>query len=78
MVKLRVMEILSDRGMTKYRLHQKMQAECGISYGNFKSMIENKTSSIKYRNIELLSKILECNIGDLFEIVSDPESLENN
>ncbi len=33
---------------------------------------------IKYRNIELLSKILECNIGDLFEIVSDPESLENN
>ena len=29
-------------------------------------------------NIELLSKILECNIGDLFEIVSDPENPENN
>ncbi len=74
MVKLRVKEILADKGMTKYRLHQKMQAECGISYGNFKSMIENRTSSIKYRNIELLSEILECSIGDLFEKIPDTGS----
>ncbi len=73
MIRLRVKEILYDKGMTKYRLHKRMQAECGISYGNFKSMIENRTSSIKYRNIELLSRILECSIGDLFEIVTDPE-----
>ncbi len=71
MVRLKVKEILAERGMTKYRLHQRMQAECGISYGNFKSMIDNRTSSIKYRNLELLSEILECDIGDLFEKIPD-------
>ena len=76
MVRLRVKELLAEKGMTKYRLHQIMQLKTGISYGNFNSMIENKTSSIKYKNIELLSNIFDCEIGELFEKTSDIDTRE--
>lgn len=73
MVRLRVKELLQEKGMTKYRLHLLMQVRNGISYGNFNNMVENKTASIKYSNIDLLSEILECDIGDLFERVDESE-----
>ena len=71
MVQLRVKELLKERDMTKYKLHQQMQMITGISYGNFNNMIENKTTSIKYSNIELLSNILQCDIGELFEKIDE-------
>lgn len=73
MLRLRVEELLEEKGMTKYRLHQKMQARGGISYSNFNNMIKNRTRSILYKNIELLSDILECDIGDLFEKVEETD-----
>ena len=73
MVRLRVKELLQEKGMTKYRLHLLMQVRNGISYGNFNNMVENKTASIKYSNIDLLSEILECDLGDLFERVDESE-----
>ena len=76
MVRLRVKELLEERGITKYRLHQQMQRKNGISYGNFNSMVENKTSSIRYSNLDLLCEILECEVGELFERVEGEEGTE--
>lgn len=43
----------------------------GMSYQNFKKMINNQTRSIQYTNIEALCVILECNPNDLFEFLDD-------
>jgi putative transcriptional regulator len=63
MIKLRVKEILDQKGYTKYWLYKQM----GMSYQNFSKMINNETSSIKYSNLEALCDILQCTPGDLFE-----------
>ena len=72
MVQLRVLNILEERGLSKYWLYKRME----MSYQNFNKLVNNKTSSIHFKNIEKLSKILNCPIGDLFEIVADTPSEE--
>ena len=72
MLRLRVTEILKEKGMTKYQLHKAMMMRSGISYGNFNALVENKTKAVKYQNLELLSDILEVGIGELFEKVDPP------
>mgnify|MGYP002674081288 CR=1 FL=1 len=67
MVRLRILEILEEQKHTKYWLYKQMD----LSYQNFNRMITNETTSIKFENIEKLSKILQCPIGDLFEIIND-------
>ena len=42
-----------------------------ISYTNFNNLVENKTQSIKYSNIDKLCKILNCDPNDLFKISDD-------
>ena len=61
MIKLRVSEILKEKGKTNYWLYKQM----GMSYQNFMKMINNKTKSIQYANIEALCVILECEPNDL-------------
>ena len=61
-VKLRVKEILEEKGKTKYWLY----IQLGLSYQNFSRMINNETSSIKFENLEALCDILECTPNDLF------------
>ena len=65
MIKLRVLDILKQKGRTKYWLWNQMD----MSYQNFNNMIENRTQSIQYKNIDLMCEILECEVGDLFESV---------
>lgn len=67
MIRLRVLEILSEQKHTKYWLYKQMD----LSYQNFNKMILNETSSIRFENIEKLSRILNCSVGDLFEITED-------
>ncbi len=67
MIKLRVSEILKEKSKTNYWLYKQM----GMSYQNFKKMINNQTRSIQYTNIEALCVILECNPNDLFEFLDD-------
>lgn len=62
-MKLRVLDILKEKGKTKYWLYIQM----GLSYQNFNNMINNKTQSIKYENLKALCDILECTPNDLFE-----------
>ena len=70
MVKLRILEILAEQGHTKYWLYKQMD----LSYQNFSRMIKNETKSIRYENLDTLSRILECSVGDLFEQTDDAQS----
>lgn len=67
MIKLRVAEILREKGKTNYWLYKQM----GMSYQNFMKMLNNKTKSIQYSNIEALCVILECELNDLFKFEDD-------
>ena len=70
MVRLRVLDILEEQNHTRYWLYKEM------SYQNFSRLINNETKSIRFENIEKLSNLLECPIGDLFEIIiPDEETL---
>ena len=69
MVRLRILEILAEQNHTKYWLYKQMD----LSYQNFNRMVTNETSSIKFENLDRLTKILQCPIGDLFEFTDDEE-----
>ena len=69
MVRLRILDILQEQGHTKYWLYKQMD----LSYQNFNRMVTNETSSIKFENLDRLTKILQCHIGDLFEFTDDEE-----
>lgn len=63
MIRLRVLDILEERNLTKYWLYKQME----LSYQNFNKMMNNETQSIRFENIEKLCRILECTPNDLFE-----------
>ena len=63
MIRLRVLEILEERNLTKYWLYKQME----LSYQNFNKMMNNETQSIRFENIEKLCRILKCTPNDLFE-----------
>ncbi len=67
MVRLRILQILSEQNHTKYWLYKQMD----LSYQNFNRMVTNQTSSIRFDNLDKLSKILDCPVGDLFETIED-------
>ena len=62
-MKFRILEILEEKGKTKYWLYIRL----GLSYQNFTNLVNNKTKSIKFENLKSLCDILECNPNDLFE-----------
>jgi putative transcriptional regulator len=39
----------------------------GMSYQNFKKMINNQTKSIRYENIEIMCMFFSCTPNELFE-----------
>lgn len=69
MVKLRIMEILKEQGHTKYWLYKQMD----LSYQNFNRMVSDQTKSIRFENLDALSRIPGCPVGDLFEQTEEPE-----
>lgn len=70
MVRLRILEILAEQNHTKYWLYKQMD----LSYQNFNRMVQNETSSIRFENLDRLCKILDCSIGDLFEVTNDTDT----
>lgn len=70
MIRLRITEILEEQNHTKYWLYKQMD----LSYQNFNKMVTNQTSSIRFDNLDKLSTILNCPIGDLFEKINDIEN----
>ena len=67
MVQLRILDILEEQNHTKYWLYKQMD----LSYQNFNKMVMNETKSIRFDNLDKLSKILNCSIGDLFEVIEE-------
>jgi len=67
MVQLRILDILEEQNHTKYWLYKQMD----LSYQNFNKMIMKETKSIRFDNLDKLSKILNCPIGDLFEVTEE-------
>ena len=64
MIRLDVLELLKEKGKTKYWLYKQL----GMSYQNFNNMITNQTKSIRYEVLETLCQVLECTPNDLFVI----------
>ena len=58
----RIDEILKEKGKTRYWLYMQL----GLSYQNFKKILENETSAIKFENLKAICDILECTPNDLF------------
>ena len=58
----RIDEILKEKGKTRYWLY----IQLGLSYQNFKKIVENETSAIKFENLKAICDILECTPNDLF------------
>ena len=69
MVRLNVQALLDKKGKTRYWLYKQV----GMSYQNFKNMIDNKTQSIRYDRIETLCLLLDCTPNELFEFDLDRE-----
>lgn len=67
MLRLRILEILTEQNHTKYWLYKQMN----LSYQNFNRMITNQTSSIRFDNLEKLCQILNCSLDELFEYTDD-------
>lgn len=67
MIRLRILEILEEQQHTKYWLYNQMD----LSYQNFNRMVTNQTSSIRFENLEKLSRLLNCTLDELFEITED-------
>lgn len=67
MVRLRILDILEEQGHTKYWLFKQME----LSYQNFNRMVNNQTHSIRFENLDRLSDILNCPVGDLFDKTFD-------
>ena len=67
MVRLNVLELLQQRGHTKYWLYKQL----GMSYQNFNKMVNNQTASIWYENIEAICQLLECTPNELFRFEED-------
>lgn len=64
MIKLNILPLLEKQGKTRYWLYKQL----GMSYQNFKRMIENETKSIQIERIETLCLLLDCTPNDLFLI----------
>ena len=61
-MRFRIKEILGQKGKTKYWLY----IQLGLSYQNFKRLVENRTGAIKFENLKAICDILECTPNDLF------------
>ena len=72
MLRLRVLDILEEQGHTKYWLYKQLD----LSYQNFNRLVNNETSSIRFENLEKISDILDCPVGDLFEKVTFPDNID--
>ncbi len=67
MIKLDVLNLLKKKKKTKYWLYNQLN----MSYQNFNNMVNNKTKSIKYENIDIICQLLNCKPNDLFLITDD-------
>lgn len=68
-MKLTIDEVLHKKGRTKYWLSQ----QTGITQTNLGKLVNNKTNSIRFDNLEKICEVLECDIADVLKIIKDNE-----
>lgn len=71
-IRLRIKEILEERGKSNYWLSQQL----GMCYRNYHNIVSNKTSAIRFDTMERLCEILEIPVAELFEEIDDPADTE--
>lgn len=71
-IRLRVKEILEEKGKSNYWLSQQL----GMCYRNFHNIVTNNTSSIRFDTMERLCEILEISVSELFEETDDSIDIE--
>lgn len=71
-IRLRIKEILEERGKSNYWLSQQL----GMCYRNYHNIVTNKTSAIRFDTMERLCEILEIPVAELFEEVDIPKDTE--
>ncbi len=67
MVRLQALELLKEKGKTKYWLYKQL----GMSYQNFNKMVNNQTRSISYENIDAMCVIFNCTPNDLLKMTDE-------
>lgn len=71
MLRLRAIELLNEKGITKYKLFNKLnqirsiKGEKLMNYTNFLNMINQNNKSVLYQDLDELCEALECDIFDL-------------
>ncbi len=71
-IRLRIKEILEERGKSNYWLSQQL----GMCYRNYHNIVTNKTSAIRFDTMERLCEILEIPVAELFEEIDEPIDME--
>lgn len=71
-IRLRIKEILEERGKSNYWLSQQL----GMCYRNYHNIVANKTSAIRFDTMERLCEILDIPVSELFEEVDVPKDTE--
>ena len=71
MLRLQILPILEEQKHTKYWLYKNIGM---TSYRNFDNLINGRTRSIQFDNLEKICDVLECPLDDLFERLPDSEA----
>ncbi len=64
MIRLRIDEILTEQGKSKYWLYKQMEP---MSYQNLNKIYKNETTSIKFDILEKLKKVLDVSYDELID-----------
>lgn len=66
-IKINLDQLLKDRDKTAYWLAK----ETGLSQQNIGLLKNGKTKSIRFESIVKICTALNCEVGDLFEVIKD-------
>lgn len=67
MIIIKIDEILKSQKKSRYWLSKQI----GMTQNNLSKLCNNKTSSIKFDNLEKICDVLNCKIEDIIEIKKD-------
>ena len=67
MIKIRIKEILEEKGKSKYWFIEKM----GCNYQAMNRLINNQTNSVYFSNLDKICKVLDKPVGEIIVRVED-------
>lgn len=66
---MRLDRMMADRKMSLGELAERV----GIADGNLSKLKNGKVSGVRFKTLNALCRELQCQVGDLFEYVEDPD-----